>query len=132
MNMVGLPGETPEKHMATVRLNQRLRPDVTECSVFWPYPGTDLYDLCVREGYLRLDAGAPKRFMVYRTFHLKLPGFSAAEVKRAYSLFCFRIFWKQNKVKALAYWLLYSRLGVLLVRVLSRAKKYVRKLFGGM
>jgi anaerobic magnesium-protoporphyrin IX monomethyl ester cyclase len=132
MNMVGLPGETPEKHLATLRLNQQLRPDVTECSVFWAYPGTELYELCVREGYLVPDTKTPKHFMVYRTFHLKLPGFSAAQVKRAYSLFCFRVFWKRNKIKALAYWLLYSRLGVVLVRVLSRVKKYARRIFTGM
>ena len=132
LNMVGLPGETPAMHMETVRLNQRLRPDVTNCSVFWPHPGTELYDLCVREGLSPADGVVPDRYIAYRTCYLKLPGFPAKEVNRAYRLFCFRVFWRQSKLRALAYWLLYSRLGVALVAVLSRAKKYVRKLFRGM
>ncbi len=132
LNMVGVPGETPTMHMETVRINQRLRPDVTNCSVFWPHPGTELYDLCVREGYSPADGKVPDRYIAYRTCYLKLPGFPAKEVNRAYRLFCFRVFWKQNTLRALAYWLLYSRLGVALVAMLSRGKKYVRKLFRGM
>ncbi|MBN1917796.1 MAG: B12-binding domain-containing radical SAM protein [Verrucomicrobia bacterium] len=132
LNMVGLPGETPEKHMATVRLNQRLRTDVTNCSVFWPHPGTELYDLCVREGYVPADGHVPERYIAYRTCYLKLPGFPAKVVNRAYRLFCFRVFWRRNKLKALAYWLLYSRLGVALVGMLSRAKKKLRRVFKGM
>ena len=132
LNMVGLPGETPAMHMETVRLNQQVRPDVTNCSVFWPHPGTALYDLCVREGYAPADGKVPDRYIAYRTCYLKLPGFSQRAVNRAYRLFCFRVFWERNKPKAFAYWLLYSRLGVTLVAVFSRAKKYLRKLFGGM
>jgi radical SAM superfamily enzyme YgiQ (UPF0313 family) len=132
LNMVGLPGETPEMHMETVRLNQRLQPDVMNCSVFWPQPGTVLHELCVREGYAPANGVVPDRYIPYRTCYLKLPGFPAQQVNRACRMFCFRVFWKRNKTKALAYRLLYSRIGEILIRVLSRAKRYVRKLFGGM
>jgi len=132
LNMVGLPGETPEKHMETVRINRQLEPDVTNCSVFWPHPGTLLYDECVREGYAPADGTVPDRYIAYRTCYLKLPGFPAKAVDRAYRLFCFRVFWKRSTLRALAYWLLYSRLGVGLVAIFSRAKKYVRRLFRGM
>jgi len=132
LNMVGLPGETPEMHMDTVRLNQQLRPDVANCSVFWPHPGTELYDVCAREGYSPADGVVPDRYIAYRTCYLNLPGFPARKVNRAYRLFCFRVFWRRNPIKALAYWLLYSRLGVALVGVLSRVKKHVRGLLKGM
>lgn len=132
LNMVGLPGETPAMHMETVRLNQRLRPDVTNCSVFWPHPGTELYDLCVREGYSPADGRVPARYIPYRTCYLNLPGFSRREVNRAYRLFCFRVFRKRSTLRAFAYWLLYTRLGVALVGVFSRAKKYLRGIFKGM
>jgi anaerobic magnesium-protoporphyrin IX monomethyl ester cyclase len=132
LNMVGLPGETLEKHMETVRLNLRLQPDVAACSVFWPHPGTELYELCLREGYMPADGRAPEGAIPYRTCYLKLPGFPAQAVNRAYRLFCFRVFWKRSKLKAIAYWLLYSRLGVALVGAASRAKKRLRRLLKGM
>jgi len=132
LNMVGLPGETPEMHMETVRLNQRLRPDVANCSVFWPHPGTELYNVCVREGYMPADGRVPEKYIAFRTCYLKLPGFAAKAVNRAYRLFCFRVFRGQSKLKALAYWVLYSRVGVALVDVLSRAKKHLRRILKGM
>ena len=132
LNTVGLPGETPEMHLETVRLNQRLRPDVANCSVFWPHPGTELYELCAREGYAPADGMVPDKYIAYRTCYLKLPGFPAKAVNRAYRLFCFRVFWRRNKLRALAYRLLYSRVGVALVGVVSRAKKILRKIFRGM
>jgi hypothetical protein len=115
-----------------VRLNHRLQPDVANCSVFWPHPGTELYELCLREGYMPADGRAPEGYIPYRTCYLKLPGFSAKAVNRAYRLFCFRVFWKRSKLKAIAYWLLYSRLGVALVGAASRAKKRLRRIFRGM
>ncbi len=45
-NMIGLPYETPQTINDTIRLNQAAAPDETFCSIFQPYPGTALYDLC--------------------------------------------------------------------------------------
>ncbi len=52
-NMVGFPGETLEKAMETVRLNQEIRADYAWCSVMQPYPGTELAEICMKEGLLR-------------------------------------------------------------------------------
>ncbi len=51
-NMVGLPTETPATMRETVALNRRARPDSVFCSIFQPYPGTRLYDLCREQGWL--------------------------------------------------------------------------------
>jgi radical SAM superfamily enzyme YgiQ (UPF0313 family) len=51
-NMVGLPGETPEMIEETIALNLEVKTDVPFVSVFRPYPGTPLYDLCEKNGWI--------------------------------------------------------------------------------
>ena len=51
-NMVGLPTETPAEAAETYRLNEELFPEHMQVSVFNPYPGTRLYDLCRENGWL--------------------------------------------------------------------------------
>jgi len=51
-NMVGLPTETPAEAAETYRLNQELFPEHMQVSVFNPYPGTQLYELCREKGWL--------------------------------------------------------------------------------
>jgi len=54
-NMVGVPGETPEDALSTYNLNRELCPDHMQVSVFNPYPGTRLYELCREKGYLKRE-----------------------------------------------------------------------------
>jgi anaerobic magnesium-protoporphyrin IX monomethyl ester cyclase len=49
-NLVGLPGETPEDFMETVRLNQECNATRSYISIFHPYPGTDLERQCEERG----------------------------------------------------------------------------------
>jgi len=51
-NMVGLPYETPKMAEESLKLNERICPDYIQVSIFYPYPGTKLYELCEREGML--------------------------------------------------------------------------------
>lgn len=51
-NMIGLPYETAENIEETIKLNKQLKPNVVFVSVFQPYPGTELYDLCKKNGWL--------------------------------------------------------------------------------
>jgi radical SAM superfamily enzyme YgiQ (UPF0313 family) len=52
-NMIGLPGETEEDIMQTIRLNRKVKPGWLLYSVFYPFPGTKLYDTCIREGLIQ-------------------------------------------------------------------------------
>jgi len=130
-NMVGLPGETPEMHMETVRLNRQIRPTVIGSAVFTPFPGTDLYDLCVKEGYLPQGKEIPNE-AAFDTCILQMPQFTAKQINRCYKLFPIRVFWKESKVKALGFTLLYSNLGQFLLRRFSRWKGYARAFFKGL
>ena len=48
-NMIGLPSETAENMLETVRLNAKLRSYIVWVSTFMPYPGTVLHDYCVSQ-----------------------------------------------------------------------------------
>ena len=54
-NLVGLPFETPEKFMDTIRLNAIVKPNYAMLSIFHPYPKTEMYDICVEQGWYNPD-----------------------------------------------------------------------------
>ena len=51
-NMVGLPKETSNELLDTVRMNANLGIDEIQCTVLYPYKHTAIYDLCLRNGLL--------------------------------------------------------------------------------
>jgi len=51
-NMVGMPGETPEDALATVKLNVKARTHSSIVSVFSPYPATVLHGVALERGYI--------------------------------------------------------------------------------
>jgi radical SAM superfamily enzyme YgiQ (UPF0313 family) len=46
-----LPTETVDDIRQTDRLLKEIKPDYTEFLVYMPYPGTELFDLAVKEGF---------------------------------------------------------------------------------
>ena len=50
--MVGLPNETMEQALRTVRLNAEIRTDFPWCSIFRPFPGTKLGRFVEEQGLL--------------------------------------------------------------------------------
>jgi hypothetical protein len=53
--MVGIPEETVEDIYATIRLNVEIGTSYPWCSIFSPYPGTELADYCIEKGHLAAD-----------------------------------------------------------------------------
>lgn len=49
-NMVGLPGETIDNAISTVRLNAQCNPAYSLASIFQPYPGTELTQYAIQKG----------------------------------------------------------------------------------
>ena len=82
-NMIGLPYETPEMIRETINLNKRLVPDNVAIFFFYPYPGTELYEVCRREGFL-----SDKRSRSYVSESvLELPTISTKQLQRLYTEF---------------------------------------------
>ena len=51
-NMVGIPYENTRRILDTIKLNALLSPYMTQSTIFYPFKGTKIYDLCKREGFL--------------------------------------------------------------------------------
>lgn len=76
-NMVGIPYEDSKKILETIKLNAELRPTGLQATIFYPYPNSELYELCLKEGYLS-DRSADD----YHTCSiLRLPTISSAEIE---------------------------------------------------
>lgn len=51
-NIIGLPHEDIHRALKTIKLNARIKSDRTIANIFYPYPGTKLYDIAKEAGYL--------------------------------------------------------------------------------
>jgi len=130
-NLVGLPHETPELHKDTIKINQQIQPDSFNLHIFEPYPGTELGDICERENLFdpeRKDAV----FVGQTDTVLKLPGFPREEILRCFRLFGYRVYKDQSILKALPYYIYYSKYGEPLIRMLQPIKRVVRKFAMGV
>ena len=81
-NMIGVPGETPAMIEETIELNRRLQPRDLQFSVFYPYPMTELYEVCRRGGYLQEGVSLPSYYG--RQSVLRLPTLTAEELAMGY------------------------------------------------
>lgn len=50
--IIGLPGETRETIKNTKKLIWEIKPDILQVSVASPFPGTEFYEWCYKNGYL--------------------------------------------------------------------------------
>jgi len=54
-NILALPTATIKDDLFTLEVNIRCKPAYAWCSIFQPYPATELANLCVKEGYYKGD-----------------------------------------------------------------------------
>ncbi|MFH0788220.1 MAG: radical SAM protein [Pseudomonadota bacterium] len=133
LNMVGLPGETLELHQATIKINQQIQPDVVGVSIFYPMPGTDLYDLCLEKGYIKEEsASLGDGDTIFKKSLLKMSQFPPGEIETAMRWFAFKVFRPFSKIKAVGYWVLYSRYGEPLLNFMGHLRRPLRKLLKGL
>ncbi|MEW6042454.1 MAG: radical SAM protein, partial [Elusimicrobiota bacterium] len=55
VNMLGLPGETEKELLQTLHINQKVKTDFADASIFQPFPGTRLAGYCKQNGYVDND-----------------------------------------------------------------------------
>lgn len=84
-NMLGIPGETAAMIEETIALNRELEPADLQFSVFYPYPMTELHDVCVRNGYI--VEGESLHSYYERKSVLRLPTLTKAELEQGYDHF---------------------------------------------
>jgi radical SAM superfamily enzyme YgiQ (UPF0313 family) len=88
-NIIGLPGETYEDYLETVSLNRQCQPDHHYTGIFFPYPGTELYDLCIREGFITspVDHRLERRQPV-----IDYPQWTKPQIIKAYTWFNYKVY----------------------------------------
>jgi anaerobic magnesium-protoporphyrin IX monomethyl ester cyclase len=83
-NMIGVPGDTEATIRDTMELNRVIRPHHLQISIFYPFPGTPLYERCVAEGLAKVDESTS-------VFHSKpvldLPGLPRELVEKLHKEF---------------------------------------------
>jgi len=55
-NMMGMPGETMEAAVSTIKLNRQIKPDFSVCTVYQPLPTTELSDFALDRKYIVEEA----------------------------------------------------------------------------
>jgi radical SAM superfamily enzyme YgiQ (UPF0313 family) len=90
--ILGLPGETRETIQETMRFAREMDCETIQVSLASPYPGTELYNYVVKNGYLAVDPLLDESG--YQKCTIKYPGLSNDEiygaVERFYRNFYFR------------------------------------------
>jgi radical SAM superfamily enzyme YgiQ (UPF0313 family) len=74
--MIGLPFETEEDVRETIELNRIINPPSIAVTFFTPFIGTELYDVCIREGFYKSF-----RENVYEYPPLEMPQLSQERIK---------------------------------------------------
>lgn len=88
--LVGIPGETPSEFAETIACVRACDPHETHLSIFYPYPGTDLYRTAKKMG--SFDGVVAGRGGERKAAVLDLPGFSKRQIRREYVRFPYRVF----------------------------------------
>ena len=73
-NMFCLPEETLQDAYKTIELNHKTGTHLPFCSLFLPFPNTELADYCIEKGYLKADYSfkdMPKSFLKESVLSLK-------------------------------------------------------------
>lgn len=52
-NLIGVPFETPKKFIDTIFINAELKPARSYLSIFYPYPKSELYEICQKEHFIK-------------------------------------------------------------------------------
>ena len=88
-NLIGIPFETAFDFRETVKMNRRCLPDSHSTSIFFPYPGTNLYSLCKEKNLLpeSIDTDMERNKAI-----LDLPGFNKKQIQKSLTWFDYYVY----------------------------------------
>ncbi|MDD4353775.1 MAG: radical SAM protein [Candidatus Nanoarchaeia archaeon] len=98
-NMIGMPFETEKSFKKTIELNKLLQPEEMQLSIYYPYIGTELGDLCFKNG---LITKRKSNDYMYDSI-LDLPEFPRKKVIRYAKIFHYLVYKDKNIKKAIYY-----------------------------
>jgi radical SAM superfamily enzyme YgiQ (UPF0313 family) len=81
--MIGIPGETLYDFQQTLEFLRIAEYDNIAPSIFFPYPGTILYDRCIENNLFSKNEAGETGYERITAF-LDLPGFSTEQILRGY------------------------------------------------
>ncbi len=84
-NMFGFPYETEDLIFDTIKLNIDADPDSYSLSIFAPYIGTKLHEICLKEGYI--EPGIPRKISMIDESILTMPQLSKDRIRELYANF---------------------------------------------
>lgn len=90
-NLIGIPGETIEDFHKTIEFNRQCQPDWHFLSIFYPYPGTDLYKQCLDYGF-NLHSDSVCVSLERRSAPFDWPGFSSRQIEREFIWFDYNVY----------------------------------------
>ncbi len=99
--MVGFPGETKKDFKETISCARDCNPELASLSIFYPYPGTDLYKITKDMGLIPDHIVAPENERTKAP--ISFPDFSRTAIQREYYLFYLKVYiGKRALIKVLA------------------------------
>jgi hypothetical protein len=97
--LMGVPGETFDDYLETVKVVRELQPEDVQLSIFYPYLGTDLYNVAVEQGVI--PAGGTETSNERHRATLELPDFPKWRVQFEFLYFWYRAFkghWSLDRI----------------------------------
>ncbi len=119
--LFGLPGETIDDYMVTVKVCRRAQPFYVYLSIYYPYLGTDLATLAIEMGLLTPENLTPEAERSRAV--LNLDGFSSTRIRFEYIVFWLRVYLFKWPLFKVLYYVLANY-----VRAYPRMFNYYRKM----
>jgi magnesium-protoporphyrin IX monomethyl ester (oxidative) cyclase len=82
MFVIGFPGETLEQIEETVQFAKDVGCDYVSFSIATPYPGTEMYEICAREGYFVDGFNDDSLVFGFGKGHVRTPDFTPEDILR--------------------------------------------------
>jgi len=88
-NLIGVPGETYSDFCETLAVNRKIQPHWHATSIFFPYPGTELYECAQKLGLLNnvKEVENERQQAV-----LDLPDFTRKQIQQAFDSFHYEVY----------------------------------------